>query len=157
MAQQFADNLLPSSTGFDLGSASQQWDVFAQDITCSGTASFTGTLAIKKLEDIRFADQFSGAGVTAKIDAALADAATVVVLVPSSMGAGNATSIASGKAILDLRAGPPKWFTNVSVSAPAWQLTDAGITKMTIAATDTANISSTGNVRLANEIGRAHV
>lgn len=150
MSLQYADNILPSATGFDLGSASQEWDLFAQNIDCSGTASFTGTLAITQLEDIQFADQAAGATVTDKIDTALAAATTVVVLVPSSMGAGNATAIATGKSILDYRAGYPKVFTNYSVSAPAWQVNDSGVTIMAAIASSSSNVASAGQVRLAS-------
>ena len=150
MSQTFADNLLPSATGYDLGSATQQWDVFAQNVTVSGTASFTGTLAITELEDIRFADQFAGGSVTAKIDAALGDATNLVVLVPTSMGAGDASSISTGKSIVDLRGGLPKWFTNYSVSSAAWQINDAGTTIMAAMASNTANVASAGQVRLAS-------
>jgi len=149
MSQTFADNLLPSASGYDLGAALQRWDIYAQNLDVSGTATFS-TLTLTSLEGIQFADNAAGASVTAKIDAALGAAATVAVLVPSTMGAGNASAIAAGKSILDLRAGYPKWFTNYSISSPAWQVNDAGVTIMAAAASNTANVSATGQFRLAN-------
>ena len=37
MSQTFADNLLPTATGLDLGSATQRWDLYVQNIDVSGT------------------------------------------------------------------------------------------------------------------------
>ena len=149
MSQVIAENFLPSVTGFDLGTATQQWDVFAQNIDCSGTASFTGAVAFTALEGIQFADHAAGVTVTNKIDNALAAAATVAVLVPSTMGAGNATAITGSRAVLDFRAGWPKVLTGYSASSPAWQVNGSGVTIMAAMASDTANVASAGQIRLA--------
>jgi hypothetical protein len=37
------ENIIPSSSGQDLGTPSQQWDVFAQTITLNGVSIITGT------------------------------------------------------------------------------------------------------------------
>lgn len=39
----FDANTLPSSTGFDLGSAAQRWDAFLQQLNVSAAATFSGT------------------------------------------------------------------------------------------------------------------
>lgn len=59
-----------------------------------------------KLNDIRFADQASGASVTAKIDAAQTDlgGSPGLVVIPSSMGSGNSAGILDNCRVLDLRA-----------------------------------------------------
>jgi hypothetical protein len=145
----YSSDLLPTTTGIKLGSASQAWDAYLQNLTLSGTFSATGTFNLKNLEAIRFADQFSGATVTNKIDAALADAATLLVVIPSTMGAGNATAIASGKAILDLRSGTPKIFCNNSVSVASVIVNDDGTLTCT-PKSPSSNPSTTGVVRLAN-------
>lgn len=44
MSQTFADNLLPSATGLDLGSVAQAWDLFAQTITVAGASTLTGAV-----------------------------------------------------------------------------------------------------------------
>lgn len=45
MSQTFADNLIPSASGYDLGlSPSQEWDVFAQTLSVSGAATFSGAV-----------------------------------------------------------------------------------------------------------------
>ena len=51
MSQTFADNLLPSSTGYDLGSTTQRWDAFLQNINLSGAltlANWTGYANVKE-------------------------------------------------------------------------------------------------------------
>ena len=47
MSQTFADNLLPASSGYDLGlSPSQEWDVKAQTLSVSGTSTLTGAVTL---------------------------------------------------------------------------------------------------------------
>jgi hypothetical protein len=147
MSLVYADNLLPSATGYDLGSASQQWDVYSQNIICSGTGSFTGTLSIVKLEDVRFADQFPGLTVTNKIDAALADVAACLVVVPTSMGAGNESSIPANSAVLDLRT--PGALAIRNFTGTVLQLVGDEILGQALGSL-TAGIATTGQVRLAN-------
>src|SRR3954467_5486618 len=100
----FNENLLPTTTGFDLGSSSTRWDIFAQDLDIAGTFSIVGRMAIKNLEDIRFADQYTGT-VVQQLDGAIADVVSGLVVAPSTMGAGTPTTLNSAQYLLDLRNG----------------------------------------------------
>lgn len=75
--------------------------------TVAGNKAFTGDDTFKNLNGIRFADQFAGGSVTAKIDAAIADLGgnPGVVVVPAAMGSGEATSVPENVTILDLGRG----------------------------------------------------
>lgn len=149
MSQTFADNLLPSATGLDLGSASQQWDAFLQNLTISGALTSTGTFAITKLEDIRFADQFAGGSVTAKIDAAVTDANNAAyVLIPSSMGAGFG-SLGANVTILDMRDSTTLKLFTAGNSTPLIQFSPATGIFAQAFVSNTANPASSGQVRLA--------
>jgi len=52
----FNANTLPSSTGFDLGSAAQRWDAFLQQLNVSDLATFTGTTTFGLWNGIRVVD-----------------------------------------------------------------------------------------------------
>ena len=70
------------------------------------TDSAGGVLgSLKKLNGIRFADQFPGASGPAKLDAAIADlgSAPGAIIIPSGVGAGDASSYPNNAAILDFR------------------------------------------------------
>jgi hypothetical protein len=75
----FNANVLPASTGFDLGSAAQLWDAFLQQLDVSGAATFSGTMTLtgditaRTLNNIRFANGFSGANAGAQIANAIGD------------------------------------------------------------------------------------
>ena len=74
-----------------------------QPITTDATGG--ALVSLKKLNGIRFADQFPGANATAKLDAAIADIGSgpgVVVAMPT-IGAGSPSSFRNDVAILDLR------------------------------------------------------
>jgi hypothetical protein len=103
----FNNNLLPASTGLNLGSPDQQWDLFANDLTIAGDATISGSISgnAKVLNTIRFADEFSGSTVPTQINNALADFTTGLCIVTPDMGTGDPTSFPSGKLILDLRDG----------------------------------------------------
>jgi hypothetical protein len=45
MSTVFADNILPSVTGYDAGSPTQRWDVYAQNLDVSGTVIFHNLLS----------------------------------------------------------------------------------------------------------------
>ncbi|MBZ5544393.1 MAG: hypothetical protein LAO07_12040 [Acidobacteriia bacterium] len=74
-----------------------------QPIATDASGGALGSL--KKLNAIRFADQFPGAGATAKLDAAIADIGSVpgVVVATPAMGAGEPTSLRNDVGLLDLR------------------------------------------------------
>lgn len=57
---------MPNATGLDLGSPSQKWDAFFQDL------SVTGTLSTANINSVLFANQFSGATADIQINAAIA-------------------------------------------------------------------------------------
>jgi hypothetical protein len=42
----FNANILPTTTGLDLGSSNQRWDVFAQTLDVAGNATITGNETI---------------------------------------------------------------------------------------------------------------
>lgn len=79
----------------------------AGSFTTLTTAGITdsGTSYFKVANAIRYADQFAGATVTAKIDAAIADcgSAQCLVVIPSNMAAGAPTSVPNTVTLLDLR------------------------------------------------------
>jgi hypothetical protein len=56
MSQQFDTNVLPDSTGRDLGSTTQRWDVYGQ------TADFSGALSLGTLNGIYLADKLATGG-----------------------------------------------------------------------------------------------
>jgi hypothetical protein len=62
MAYQYDSNLLPDSTGRDLGSPTQRWDLYPQTIDTPTT-----------LAGVRYADQFTGTDIGAKVNAAYAN------------------------------------------------------------------------------------
>ncbi len=73
----FDANTLPSSTGFDLGSAAQRWDAFLQTLdvtsttTLAGATIISGALSISllsTLNGIRFVDGTTFATIQAAID-----------------------------------------------------------------------------------------
>ena len=74
-----------------------------QPLTTDSTGGALGSL--KKLNGIRFADQFPGANATAKLDAAIADLGSSpgAIIIPAGVGAGDATSYPNNAAILDFR------------------------------------------------------
>jgi hypothetical protein len=74
-----------------------------QPLTTDSTGGALGSL--KKLNGIRFADQFPGANATAKLDAAIADlgSAPGAIIIPPGVGPGDATSYPNNAAILDFR------------------------------------------------------
>jgi len=45
VSQTFADNLIPSATGYDLGSATARWDGYFQNMDISGTLSLAGAIS----------------------------------------------------------------------------------------------------------------
>jgi hypothetical protein len=52
----FAANVLPSSTGFDLGSAAQRWDAFLQQLNVSDIATFTAGTTFGLWNNVRVID-----------------------------------------------------------------------------------------------------
>lgn len=59
---------MPSSTGFDLGSPTQRWDAFLQQLNVSDTATFTGTTSFGLWNGIRVVDGTTFTTIQAAID-----------------------------------------------------------------------------------------
>ena len=64
-------NVLPESTGLDLGSASQEWDAFLRNVAISGTFSGLTSVDFQSTNDILNAAQYSGSDMAAKINNAI--------------------------------------------------------------------------------------
>jgi hypothetical protein len=141
----YNENLLPTTTGFDLGASSTRWDVFAQDLDIAGTFSIVGRMAIKNLEDIRFADQYTGT-VVQQLDGAIADVVTGLVVAPSTMGAGTPTTLNSAQYLLDLRNGAFRIYCG-NTSTPQLDVTSGGIAAQVYTGAG-ANPASAGLLRM---------
>lgn len=76
---QTTENFLPASTGQDLGSSSQLWDIYAQHITA------------QRIGNRRFVERFSGATLGAQIIAAIADLPATGGIVDASAAEGAQT------------------------------------------------------------------
>lgn len=141
----FSSALLPTTNGLTFGSAALRWTTYIQDMDVAGTPTFTGRVAIKNLEDVRFADQYTGT-VTQQLDAALADVPNGIVIAPSSMGAGSPTLVAAGQTLIDFRGGLPIVYAGVFSTNPI-QFTRFGMKAPAFISSSGA--ASSGFVRLA--------
>lgn len=124
----FNANVLPSSTGFDLGSAAQRWDAFLQQLDVSGIASLAG---IYNIANIRIVDGTNFATIQAAIDDLPASGGTVYI--PPGTYAENISSTTQGVHLIG--AGVPGVFggTNTTritvISGIALDLGSAGATQ----------------------------
>jgi hypothetical protein len=106
MAETKSTDLLPSTTGLDLGSPTQQWDLFAQNITATGTVSLVAAnITPKSLQGIRFAGQTFSGGAT--IQAAINDAGTTgAVIIPPDYSGTDTYTNTNKIQIYDYRGNP---------------------------------------------------
>lgn len=141
----YNENLLPTTTGFNLGSSSQRWDVFAQDLDIAGTFSIVGRMAVKNFEGILFADQFAGATPADQLDAAVTAAAGGLVIAPPDMGAG--FGVIPGT-VLDLRSGQFSLYSNGYTTAN-FALSSAGIVSGAFIS-GSASVAGSGTIRLGS-------
>lgn len=96
----------PFSVGYVSGSSPTFTNmVVTGTLGVSGVSTLSGGVFTPNFENIRFADQFAGATVTNKIDAAFTDLAgnPGLVVIPSNVGSGLPTSIPKTGVMLDLR------------------------------------------------------
>lgn len=66
----YNENLLPTTTGFDLGSSSQRWDGFFQDVNIAGSLTIGGATVGQVFD----ASTYTGADFSVKVKACIADA-----------------------------------------------------------------------------------
>jgi len=94
----FNANVLPSSTGFNLGSASQEWDAFIQQLIVSGTSTLD-TLNLGLFNNIRIIDGTKFAATAAGLQEAIDEieaAGGGMVFLPTSINIGTTTITLDG-------------------------------------------------------------
>lgn len=103
----FNTNLLPASSGLSLGTSSQQWNANLANLAA-------GASIVKTLNGLVFADQFTGASVTAQLDAAIGSLGVNfgIVIIPSTMGIGAPSNVPANVTLWDLRGGSNTLTTN---------------------------------------------
>ena len=102
-------NYIPESTGYDLGTDSQRWDAFVQDLDVSGTATFSVPISDTGLSTITTAGKVNVSAITGVLavanggsasSTATGTGANVLATSPSlvtpALGAATATSLAIG-------------------------------------------------------------
>ena len=107
----FNANVLPSSTGFDLGSAAQRWDAFLQQMNVSGAMTLTGALTVGTWNNVRIVD---GAQFTT-IQAAIDDLPV------------------GGGTVMDRREGAQTLLATINVNKPVWLIGPGVAATLTLA------------------------
>jgi hypothetical protein len=149
-------NLVPVvNSAQTLGDSAHRWHLYADAIESSGANSFSGRTATKDLNSVRYADQFPGSDIGAKVNAAFGDCLnTCTVYVPA--GSYNySTSISypmapNGAAALVLAPGARLTYTGSSyaIDAQGSGESKAGVTIVGEGATLTGTSSGLAGIRL---------
>lgn len=146
----FDANTLPASTGLNLGSATQRWDAFLQQLNVSDLTTFTGVQTVGTWNNVRVVDgnQFT------TIQDAIDDITTsgVVMLPPGQYDISAAITVTDKRIILWGPAGPQATFINntsstadavvFNLAGVASLLRGAGIIGCAITAGGTSNTAS---------------